>query len=239
MNVLIIEDEASARASLKALLQKLEPDAIVLGEADTLASGVQLLREHPKFDLLFLDINLPDGSGLDVANSMDDLAGRVVVATAYDQHGIDAVKKGCFDYILKPYSVKELIAVFQRLRKALEEESQQELQTNSSSGRISVPDLHGSLILEVDNIVRCEAQKNYTSIVLTNDRPILASKTLKEFENKLTEHGFLRVHKSHLINPKHVLRFNRKDSGSLTMTDGQEVRISESLKKDILKKVMG
>lgn len=237
MNMLrlaIVDDEAPARASLRAALAGIPLELEVVGEAENVAAAVELLdRERP--DVVLLDIWLGDGTGFDVLDQLKDRGQRVIFITAFDHYAVEAFKRGAAHYLLKPVVRADLQQALERIT-TTEDRSMEQVQSLrlAITDRLTLPTAEGFHILSPAEIVRCESDGNYTRFHLANGDKVLASRTLKEFEAALEPHGFLRVHLSHLVNMAQVRMYLHRDGGTLVLTNGQEVPVSHRRRQDVM-----
>jgi two-component system, LytTR family, response regulator len=240
LSIIIIDDEPKARETIINILKYSSIDLKIAGEADNIASGFEIINQK-KPDLVLLDINLPDGNGFDLLNRFEKISFGVIFITAYEEYAIKAIKFSALDYILKPFKAAELIqAVEKAAEKILGEKynlQYKALLSNLDKIRKIVLRTAESLhVVNVKDIIRLEADCNYTRFFLANDEKLLVSKTMKDFDEMLEEAGFFRTHQSHLVNLNHVLRYEKADGGYLVMDDHSMVPIS-SRKKDALFKI--
>lgn len=237
----IIDDSEGARANLLDDLKSYCPEIEVVGQADGVLSGAKLLRKKDP-DLVFLDIHMGDGDGFDLLEVIGEHHFAVIFTTASDAHAIRAFKFSAIDYLLKPIDPDELQEAVQ---KALRSDSSQRVDMlknslHSQSGGQEKIALHTQdkvIIVDLGSVVRCESDVNYTKFYLVDDKPILVTRTLKEFDELLSDSGFIRVHQSHLVNLRHVKEFVKADGGHLNMSDGSWVPVSTRRKAMVLGKI--
>lgn len=241
LKVIIIDDEESARGTLKSLLKATDESVDVVGEAANVKDGIELIK-NSDFDLLFLDIQMPDGTGFNVLEGCSECNFEVVFTTAFDQYAIRAFDFSAIGYLLKPLALEDLENVLVRV-KSLASKGQnkntdqiallQEILKSQDNRleNIAVPTVDGFEIIKLDQLVRCEGDRNYTRFVLQDGSSFLSSKTLKKYEDLLKDDRFLRIHKSHLINLKHVSRYLKGDGGSVELSDGAVIHISREKKE--------
>ena len=234
LRLVIVDDEAPARANLRAALGSIPLEVEVVGEAHDVESAVALLeKEHP--DVVLLDIWLGDGTGFDVMDRLTHDDTRVIFVTAFDHYAVRAFKNGAVHYLLKP-------VVRDELRQALERVSATPVLATDAiqqvrrvlADRITVPTSEGFHVLAPAEIVRCESDGNYTRFHLMSGEKVLASRTLKEFDAQLEPHGFMRVHLSHLVNMAQVKMYLHRDGGTLLLRDDQEVPVSHRRRQDVI-----
>lgn len=241
LKIIIVDDEESARGTLKALLGATGEVVDIIGEAANVKDGIELVKKSD-FDLLFLDIQMPDGTGFNLLESCTDYNFEVVFTTAFDKYAIRAFDFSAIGYLLKPINIEELENALIRVKsisdkkqnnKSDQIELLQEIFKSQEKKleNIAVPTVDGFEIIKLDELVRCEGDRNYTNFVLSDGSSFLSSKTLKKYEDLLKDDRFLRIHKSHLINLKHVRRYIKGDGGSVEMSDGAVIHISREKKE--------
>lgn len=237
----IVEDEEMARKVLKSLLTQYCKDVMVCAEADDVESGRAMIEAF-RPDLVFLDIEMPGGSGFKLLSSFESIDFEVVFITAYEQFAIKAIRHDALDYLLKPVDPKELVAAVEKVKEAkykktLKRQYDSLLKTIDPEQlvvrKISISTSDKIHLIEVDNIIRCESDNYYTIIYFKDGTNLLVSKTLKEMEQRLEEYDFLRTHKSHLVNLRCIMNFI-KDEMMVVMTDGSKVPVSKRKKENIL-----
>jgi two-component system LytT family response regulator len=237
----IVEDEEMARKVLKSLLAQYCSDVMVCAEADDIVSGQEMIEAF-RPDLVFLDIEMPGGSGFKLLNNIKDIDFEVVFITAYEQFAIKAIRHDALDYLLKPVDPKELIAAVEKVKetkykKTLKKQYDTLLKNIDPEQlvvkKISVSTSDKIHLIEVEDIIRCESDNYYTIIFFKDGTSLMVSKTLKEMEQKLEEFDFVRTHKSHLVNIHYIMNFI-KDEMVVMMTDGIKVPVSKRKKEKIM-----
>lgn len=230
--VLIIDDENRTRQLIANMIDSFGYDVETIPEGENVESGIKAIEKHNP-DIVFLDIQMPDGTGFDVLRSIDKKNFVVIFITAHEEFAIKAIKFSALDYLLKPVDPTELEAALKKAIQAVQEEGEstqfEALQKNINpheKRRLVLKTQESVHVVDLDDIIRCEADRNYTSFFLTNNKKILVSKTLKEYETLLSGHNFLRVQQSHLININYVERYDKKNGGAVVMKDGSEVPLS-------------
>ncbi len=241
LRAVIVEDEKRSRETLSGLLKLYCKNVEVVAEADGVKTGISAITEY-KPDIIFLDIQMPDGSGFKLLEELEDYNFDVIFTTAYDQFAIKAIKFSALDYLLKPIFPDDLkVAV----NKAEEKQKQQNLKPNIDAllGNYKGPREEPNIVLstsdkvyvvKISEIVRCESSNYYTFFYFIDRKRILVSRTLKDNEELLSEYNFLRIHKSHLINLKYVTTFSRNERGFVLMADGSEVPVSRRKREKVL-----
>ncbi|MBL4667840.1 MAG: response regulator transcription factor [Flavobacteriales bacterium] len=237
LRIIHIEDEKDARITLKKMVEKFITNAEVINFATTLEEGISLV-ENEKFDLLFLDLQLPDGNGFYIAEKYTSITSKTILTTADDSRGIDALKKGITDYLVKPYTINELQESIEKFRLKITNSKNIKAPITDNE-KLAIPDINGIRFVNFKHIIRLESDGNYTRIFLQNEsKDLYVSKTLKTFETLLAEKKFLRVHQSHLINFNFIYRLNKLDGGNVELIDGTIIKTSASGRK-ILKSQLG
>ncbi len=246
MKAVIIDDEKQAIASLKMELEEVRPKVKIVGTANSVKTGLELLNSITP-DVVFLDIRLKDGLGFDVLANLNNFGKfRVVFTTAYDQYALKAFKHGVFDYLLKPVDQEDLQETINRLladkkkNDFLMPEEQMDhiinLPSNISAGaKIALNTTEGIFLKKVEDIVHIQAYGNYTKLYLIDsENPMVISKTLKDFEELLKPAKFIRIHSSHLINMIHLESFHSKGGGFVKMSSGVSLPVSERKKSNLM-----
>lgn len=242
IQAIIIDDEKASRDALSGLLKRYCKNVEVIGEADGYNSGLQLLKSK-KTDVVFLDIQMPDGTGFKLLEDFGEIDFEVIFSTAFDQYAIKAIKYSALDYLLKPVNPEDLITSIEKLEEKLKRGKSNVnikflLDTMKSQNpepkKIVLSTSEGMHIVEVDNIIRCESEDYYTKFFLVDGKSIMVSRTLKENEEMLSEYHFFRCHKSHLVNLKYVKSYLKMDGGSILMTDGTNVPVSRRKREYVL-----
>jgi two-component system LytT family response regulator len=245
MKAIIIDDEASNRENLQKLLQVYAPDIQLCAFAEDVNTGLKAILQHQP-QLVFLDIQLHAQSGFDLLKQLGNVNFEVIFVTAYNQYGIQAVKFAALDYLLKPIDIDELKAAVEKARKAISQKQKNERlnylleylkDDNRTTPRIALPLFGETRYVNINDIIRCEADNTYTRFVLSGGEQIIVSKTLKEYADMLTEYGFLRTHQSHLVNAAYIKSWLREDGGSLLLTDGVKIPVSK-LNRDKVKELL-
>jgi two-component system LytT family response regulator len=245
--VIIVEDEARSRAFLADILTEHCPSLRLVGTASNVEEAVAAIAEL-RPDLVFLDIELQTGTGFDVLNRIGDNQPAVIFTTAYDHYAIKAIKFSAVDYLLKPIDVDELKAAVARTRELEQRNSNQQtlevlmhnlkqLRANENP-TITLSVAEGIEFIPLREIIRLEAAGAYTNFFLKGNRKMMVSKNLKEYENMLGEHEFMRVHNSHIINLAEVKRMVKSDGGYAVMSDDAQVVISPKKRDDFMKMMM-
>jgi len=239
LNTIIVEDEETSREILKNYLKKYCPNVTVLGEAANVNEALELIRQYPHLDLVFLDVEMPYGNAFDLLDKVGDRSFETVFVTAYNQYAIDALNAHASYYLMKPISIDELIKAVDYVADIKTKENALQNQvlvpkTTRVNGKITIPQQDGFEVLNTQDILYCKADDNYTEIYLNTNKKKLVSKTLKYFEVALADSNFVRVHKSFLINVNEVTKYKKGKGGSVVLSNGKELMVSASKKSDLL-----
>ena len=245
LKTIIVEDEARGRNALKAMLNPIL-DVKFMGEAANVDEAIKLI-DLSEPDLVLLDIEMPFKNGFDLLAAIPNRKFDVIFTTAYDSYAIKAFKFSAIDYLLKPIDPEDLKSAIEKtIAKRQNNIHQPQLQINNllenlksinkQNFKLSLPTFEGSLFIPIDDIIRCESDANYTRFHIKNEpKPVMVSKTLKEYDELLTDYGFCRVHHSHLINLKFIKKYIKGEGGIVVMLDGAEVEVSRR-KKEVFQK---
>lgn len=242
IRILIVDDEEAAGNILKVLIQKqLKVPYEIKVEQDPARALKELDTYQPT--LVMLDIEMPGMNGFDFLNNAGSLDFDVIFATAYNQYAIKAIRFSALDYLLKPIDIVELQNALNRHVVRRTYTSQKEpnplvgnlmenlKKPNTQEFRLALASTEGTYFVVPSDIIRCEGDNNYSRFIFREGKPFLVSRTLKEYDELLSEHGFIRVHKSHLVNRAYVQRYDRE--GNLWMSDGSHVPVSRRNREKI------
>ncbi|MCK0192202.1 LytTR family DNA-binding domain-containing protein [Arenibacter sp. F20364] len=237
LNALIVEDEVNSREILRNYLAKYCPTVNMIGEAATIKEGLAMINSH-ELDLVFLDVEMPFGNAFDLLDQLPDRSFETVFVTAYNQYAVDALNAHAAYYLMKPISIDELIKAVDYVAEIREKEKTMEDRVltpkfSRVEGKITLPQQDGFQVLNVADILYCKADDNYTELYLEKQK-ILVSKTLKYFEEALSEYTFARIHKSYLVNVNEIIKYKKGKGGSVVISNGKELMVSASKKKDLL-----
>ena len=240
LTAIIIEDLPDAMALLKSSLETHHPEIKIIATAKSVVEAAKVLRKKQP-DILFLDIMLGDGTGFDVLEIFPELKSKIIFVTASDEFAIKAFKFAAIDYVLKPYSNDELNQAIVRAKAQIQpnEERLSILKDTLSApekkpDKISLHTLDKIIIVNLDDIVRCESDSNNTIFHLQNGKKVFVTKTLKYFSDLLKPYEFLRIHQSHLINVQCISAFIKTDGGYLMLKNGENVPVSVRKKAEVI-----
>lgn len=241
IRAIIIDDEKASRDTLNGLLNRYCKNVEIIDQADGYRTGIDSINKN-KPDIIFLDIQMPDGSGFQLLEQIPEINFEVIFTTAYDQYAIKAIKYSALDYLLKPILPDDLIDAVEKA-----EQKQSKSSTNNNIkvllNNLSQPNEPKKIVLstvekmhviDIDDIIRCESDDYYTRFFFKDTKTLLISKTLKEHEELLGDKYFMRPHKSHLINLKYVKSYSKIDGGYIIMSDGSKIPVSRRKKEKVL-----
>lgn len=249
MKTLIIEDEQKSRDMLATLIKKNFPQLTIVGLAKNVGEGVEFINTLSP-DLVFLDISMPDGTGFDVLEKTQGLKFDIIFTTATDKHALKAIKYSACDYLLKPIDVDELKPTVDKLiekhaSKTPTMPSMENLQfliqnlkrADDNYSKITLPTGNAYEIVNIKDIIRCEADGSYTNFILIGGKKLMVSASMKHYEDLLPTNDFIRIHHHHLININHVIRFLKVDGGYAIMSDNSQLEISRRKKDAFLERL--
>jgi len=241
MKLLIVDDELSPREQSKRLLAEFFPEITLCAEADCVETAFEAILVHQP-DVVLLDVDLPDGTAFDLLKRFPQINFNIIFITAYQQYALQAIKFSALDFLLKPYTSGEFA---EAIRKAIKKTEQNELQLRYSAlfqntqnqhqpSKIVLRTADSIHVIQLDDIIRLEADGAYTSFFFTNKKPIVVSKNLKEYDTMLQNNHFIRCHQSHLVNTKHIVCFHKADGGALGLSDLKHVPVASRFKEKVL-----
>jgi len=243
--ILIVDDEPAASNILKMLIEKHVPATKDIKTCNSPEEALEIIREWQP-NLLMLDIEMPNMNGFDLLNRVGNSDFDVVFTTAYDKYAIKAIRFSALDYLLKPVDIAELQNAINKhiIKKFQPPQEQHKLVSNLISNlqqkdqtgfKLALSTTEGVFFFVPSEIIRLEGESNYTRFYFANQKPMLVSRTLKEYEDILSEHDFIRAHKSHLVNKKFVKHLDKE--GLLWLTDGSHIVVSRRKKEEVLKEL--
>lgn len=239
---IIIEDEPEAKYMLQTLIEKYCPEVQVIGEASTVKEGVDTIKKLLP-DLVFLDIEMPGEKGLKLFDYFDEVDFEVIFTTAYNQYAINALRLSALDYLLKPVDLDELRGAINQFKKKQDKQLlyqslslQLSTQNNKPPKRLVLPSKNSFIFLDIDQIMYCSADGSYTTFVC-KDKKYLVAKTMKEYADLLEDFGFIRVHRSTIVNLDYVKELIRTRPQHIIMSDGHSIPIAQSRTQFVISKL--
>lgn len=237
LTAIIVDDESKGRLTLQSLLASYCPNITVVAQAADIPDAVSLIQHHIP-DIIFLDIQLQDGNGFDILNILGKIYSKIIFVTAYDEYAVKAFRFSAIDYLLKPLDPDLLIAAVEKVEnlviQKVDSSNLEVLYQNltSTDKKIVINSHQGQNIIKVSDIIRCEADSNYTTIFHSNGTKTVVTKSLREYEELLSGDNFFRVHKSHLVNLSFVKSYDLTNN-TLTLENDSVIEIARR-RKDAL-----
>lgn len=245
IKAVIIDDEPAAREKLQLLIEKYCSEKIKLAAiCKSPEEGIQAIAENNP-DLVFLDVEMPSMTGFDMLRKIGKMSFDVIFTTAHDHYAIKAIKFSALDYLLKPIDLEQLLDA---IDKAIEKKGMSHagkrvenfignLDAKEKLSSLSIPTANGFMMIKLEDIVWCSAVNYYTVIHLKDKNELVATRTLKEFEELLTDSGFIRIHHSHMINLSHMKSYIKGSGGQVIMSDGKTLDVSRRKKDELLERI--
>ena len=239
MKAILVDDEPDGIRTLKKMLESHCPTVQVAATCSNATIAKQEL-ESIRPDVVFLDIQMPGKSGLDLLTEMPEKDFEVIFVTAHNEYMLQALQYSAADYLLKPVDEDRLVEAVQRVETRMQAEKKEWTETlmhnlnkagNPSEMRLCLPSLKGFIVVKLDDIIYCEAERSYTIFHLDGKRTVMVSKSLIEYDNLLQDTQFIRIHKSFLINLHHVKEYQRGEGGMVIMSDNAEIEVSRRKKE--------
>lgn len=240
MRAVLVDDEPHNIENLQNILSKHFSNVEVIGYAGNKPTAIAVI-ESLQPDLLFLDIQMDDTTGFEILQSVPERSFEVIFVTAYDQYGIQAIKYAALDYILKPIDITELARALNKATQKIQLKKKNlqldflldHIQGNRKPAKIALPLLQEVRYVAVQDIIRCEAQNSYTYFHISGEETTLVSRPLKEYEELLLPHDFIRCHQTHLVNPLYVKSYLKEDGGFLLLQNGSKIPVSKTRKEAV------
>jgi two-component system, LytTR family, response regulator len=246
INAIIVDDEKMSRLTLRKLLEMYCPSVEVIAEAQNTAEATVLTREL-KPDLVFLDVAMPGKNGIDFLKEQEEICFEVIFVTAHDKYVLQAIRFAAVDYLQKPVEEKLLATAVSNAAKRIQQKSNSQhietflhnmkQQTGQQPMQLCIPSIKGFQVVELSDIIYCEAENTYTNIHFKDGKRILASRTLMDYELLLTDSFFYRIHKSYLVNMKHIKEYQKGEGGFVVTSNNKELEVSRRKKEGFVAKM--
>ena len=247
IKAIIVDDEENARKALLNMLEFYCQDIEIAGIAENITAAFDLIQKTTP-ELVFLDIQMPDGNGFELLKKFKKIPFKVIFVTAFDQFALRAIKLSAVDYLLKPVSPRDLIKSTNKVMDELAKEErlaqklealEENMDTSQQAKKIILNTSTNMHVLKLEDIIRCEADENYTRVMTNDGKVVMVAKTIKEFDEMLTPYGFCRIHQSHLINLNHVITYEKGSSGMVVLSSNEKVPVSGRRKEFFLSALQG
>jgi two-component system LytT family response regulator len=242
MKVIITDDEILVAQNLEMLLKRYCPDIIVEGIAHSAKDAEALIRDK-RPDIVFLDVEMPNGNGFDLLKRFDQINFGVIFVTAFDHYAIKAIKYSAIDYLLKPIDINELVAAVEKADQQIKNKSVNQglnlllnnlAQPSARLQKLTLPTMDGMIFVNIDEILYCKSDGNYTSFYLANGQTPMATRQIGTYEDLLPEPLFCRIHRQYIVNVNKVSKYIKGRGGYVVMSDGKVIDVSVRKKEDFL-----
>jgi two-component system, LytTR family, response regulator len=245
IKAIIIDDEPYCCEVLAAMLAAECPEVRVMSICNNGQDGLAAIKQHFP-DLVFLDVEMPRMNGFEMLENLSSIGFHLIFTTSYDQYALKAIRFSAIDYLLKPIDREELKKAVQKVkeRKQLPVPQQMEIlmaklrQPANAINKIALPTIEGLQMIPIDTIISCESDDNYTHIKLKKGKKLLVTRSLKDIEESLEQHAFIRVHRSFLVNLNEIEKYIKGEGGYLVMSDGESIDVARNKKDLLLKKLL-
>jgi two-component system LytT family response regulator len=244
LKAIIVDDEPYCCETITTLLED-NHDVDIVAVCYNAADALTAIKKYLP-DLVFLDVEMPKMNGFEMLEQLPAVNFEIIFTTSYDQYALKAIRFSAIDYLLKPVDSEELQKAIQKVLNRSQKPIAQQLeilmqkihQPSTPINKIAMPTMEGLQMIPVDSIISCESDSNYTILLLKNKKKIIVSRTLKEIEELLEEHSFVRVHRCYLANLNEVEKYVKGEGGYLVMSDGTTIDVARNKKEVLLKKLL-
>ena len=242
---IIIDDEPYCCEILAAMLESDCPDVEIISICNNAKDALVAIHQHSP-DLVFLDVEMPRMNGFEMLEQLSSINFHLIFTTSYDQYALKAIRFSAIDYLLKPIDREELKMAVEKVKEKIHIPIPQQLeilmqklrQPSSPVNKIALPTMEGLQMISIDSIVSCESDDNYTKLKLKSGKKLLVTRSLKEIEESLEQHSFIRVHRSYLVNLNEIEKYIKGEGGYLVMSDGTTIDVARNKKEVLLKKLL-
>jgi len=244
LKAIIVDDEPYCCETIATLLEE-SRDVEIVSVCHNAADALVAIRKYSP-DIVFLDVEMPKMNGFEMLEHLPQVNFEIIFTTSYDQYALKAIRFSAIDYLLKPVDEEELRTAIQKVIQRSQKPITQQLeillqkihQPSTPINKIAMPTMEGLQMIPVDSIISCESDSNYTILQLKNSKKLIVSRTLKEIEELLEEHSFVRVHRCYLANMNEVEKYVKGEGGYLVMSDGTTIDVARNKKEVLLKKLL-
>ena len=246
IRTVLIDDETDSIRVLQKLLETYCPQVEVVGTADGVETGLEVIQAT-RPDLLFLDIEMTQGNAFDLLNRLQSMTFQIIFVTAFDNYAIRAFKYSAVDYLLKPVDIDELVGAVRRVTERSQQRNivdqmqvfLENMGTYSlAQQKMAVPTVDGLIFINLREVVRLEAKSSYTQIKLENGEVVMATRTIKDYEDILPETLFCRIHNSHIINLQKIEKYHKGRGGYVVLEDGSEIEVASRRRQEFLRRLL-
>lgn len=245
IKALVVDDESYCSETIVSLLQDHCPEVEVVAACHSAAAALQAIKQYSP-SLIFLDVEMPLMNGFEMLEQIPFINFDIIFTTSYDQYALKAIRFSAIDYLLKPVDREELKKAVQKVKERIQSPVPQQLEIlmqklrNPSHpvNKIALPTLEGLQMIPIDSIISCESDDNYSNLQLKSRKKILVTRSLKEMEEMLEQHSFIRVHRFNLVNLNEIEKYIKGDGGYLVMSDGTSIDVAKNKKEVLLKKLL-
>ncbi len=245
LKAIIIDDEPYCCEILAAMLESDCPDVKIISICKNANDALKAIRQQPP-DLVFLDVEMPKMNGFEMLEQLPSINFHLIFTTSYDQYALKAIRFSAIDYLLKPIDREELKKAVEKVRQRIQVPLPQQLeilmekikQPAKPVNKIALPTMEGLIMVPVDSIIYCESDDNYTHIHTKNKNKLTATRSLKDMEEILEQHSFIRVHRYYIVNLNEIEKYIKGDGGYLVMSDGNSIDVARNKKEVLLKKLL-
>lgn len=244
LKAILVDDEQASRDTLQNYLVKYCENVQVIAQAESVSTALPLIHKHDP-DIVFLDVEMPYGNAFDLLQQVGNITFETVFVTAFSHYALKALNLSASYYILKPIDIEELVLAVNRIaenRKNKKESLHNKIvleninTVNKQLQKLVLPRLDGFEVVKINDIVRCQANDNFTEFFFLNGKKELVCRTLKFYEDTLSDYGFIRIHKSHLVNSQYIKRYVKGKNGTIVMSDGSELELSQQRREHFLER---
>jgi two-component system, LytTR family, response regulator len=245
LNAIIVDDEPYCCEILAGMLEADCPDVKVANISKNGADALKAIRQLAP-DIVFLDVEMPKMNGFEMLEQLPAINFHLIFTTSYDQYALKAIRFSAIDYLLKPVDREELKNAVNKVRQRIQVPLPQQLeilmqkikQPSNPISKIALPTMEGLQMIPIESIISCESDDNYTILKLKNGRKLLVTRSLKDIEETLEQHSFIRVHRSYLVNLNEIEKYIKGEGGYLVMSDGTTIDVARNKKEVLLKKLL-
>ena len=245
IKAIIIDDEPYCCEILAAMLDSDCKDGEVLSICNNAKDALSAIGKHSP-DIVFLDVEMPKMNGFEMLEQLPAINFHLIFTTSYDQYALKAIRFGAIDYLLKPIDREELKRAVEKVKERFQIPVPQQLeillqkfkQPSRPVNKIALPTMEGLQMIPIESIISCESDDNYTKLQLKNNKKILVTRSLKEMEEMLEQHSFIRVHRFYLVNLNEIEKYIKGDGGYLVMSDGTSIDVAKNKKEVLLTKLL-